>query len=213
MPLPVIPGVVRCSVRGTNQTSQQWVNVLHWLYADGASNPGPTEITSLDVTLVKFFNGPSLGGGGYVLGGCADEVKLVDITYYPLDGSSLGIIIPHAAQGLDSSGQSLPAEVAFTLTLRTNFRGRRYRGRIYLVGGTVGTTDGNGNVLTSRAAGLITQWNGMVTEAAAKQWKPVVASYGRSELKNGTISTWTPFATPITSVTMDSRPDVQRRRK
>jgi len=123
------------------------------------------------------------------------------------------LIYAHAAVGTDSADNALPAEVAHVLSLRTAYRGRRYRGRLYLPAMTTGTTDVNGNLTGAKITSILAQWNAMVAELAPKQWSIVVASYGKSVHSNGTITTWTPFATDITSATMDSKPDVQRRRK
>ena len=213
MPLPVIAGVVRCSARGLLASGQPWVNVLHCQYAGGASNPGATEIAALHTNLQRLWKGPVFGAGAHWLANCQSTVTMIDITYYPLDGSSLGVVLAAAAAGTSTTTDNLPAQTCSVLTLRTNTRGRRYRGRIYLPPVVEGSSTANGELLLSKTTEIIAQWTGMASAMAATQWVPVVASYGRSELKNGTVSTWSPFATPITSVTMDVKFDVQRRRK
>lgn len=211
-PLPVIAGTVRVSVQGTTPGGQQWVNVHHARYATGASNPGPTEITAFDALFVKFYIGPAIGGGVFVLGSCRSACKLVQITYTPLDGVSNSLVIPHAASGASATATNAPNEVAQVLTLRTGTRGRRYRGRIYLPPFSSDNYDGNGQLNSAQAGVIITQYNGMKASLGAAQWEVGVASYGHGT-DHGVPTTWSPFFTPITTVTMDLAADVQRRRK
>lgn len=213
MPLPVIAGVVRCSVRGQNGSGQPWVNVVHARYAAGASTPGSTEIANLHSSLIKFWNGPNLTGGGYWLSRCRSNTTTIDVTYYPLDGSSLGIVTAAAAAGLDPTTTPSPSGLAYVLTLRTAVRGRRTRGRIYLSAPTSALFDSVGDLTSAVRTATIAQWTQMMAELPAKNWELGVASYGRSELSNGTVDTWTPFFTPLASVSMDGKGDHQRRRK
>lgn len=215
-PLPVIAGVVRCSVIGTTPSGQPWVNVWHWRYAAGASNPGPTEIANLDPIFYRMYVGTAYSGGEAHLAACHSSLGITQINYTPLDGAANTITIPHSAAGSSGGTASLPSEVAPVLTLRTAHRGRRYRGRIYLpatASNTVTTTGGIDPAAASLADKRIKQWIGVQAAAQAIQWSNGVASYGYSVLKDGTISTWTPFFTDCTSVTMDTKFDVQRRRK
>lgn len=213
MPLPVIAGTVRAAVRGTCPSGQPWINVHHFQYAAGASNPGPTEINLLDVEVDKFYAGPIYAGGTTVLQQCKNNVTMADITYTPLDGSSLSIVKAHAHPGASASTATQSSEVSAVLTLRTSLRGRRYRGRIFLPPLVYDIITATGD-LNPTTCGLFTvNYAGFIAALATKQWVPVVASYGRSVHKNGTVTTWTPFATPVVNATMDTKPDVQRRRK
>jgi hypothetical protein len=147
-------------------------------------------------------------------------VTLSRVDYTILNGSSLGY--SKTATGAGSSGTSaLPAQNAAVLTLRTDTRGRRTRGRIYFPApssaGTVITPDGH--LAATIVQVMVAQAQGMATAAAAVQWKPVVASYGKSLVKDPNDKhdkievQWTPFATNVTNWTMDTTLDVQRRRK
>lgn len=210
MALPVIGGVARCAVKGLTALGTTWVNVHHMQYALGASSPGPTEINALDPLLARLYTGTSFTGGANWFNYCGTGTQLVEIDYTVLDGAALGITIPHPVTL--SAGAPLPAEVAHVLTLITGHRGRRYRGRVYLPAVQSSNIDVKGNLTTTVQTAIQTQYMGMLAAMGAIQWTPVVASYG-----HGTIhkvpTTWTPFATPITSVRMDLQPDVQRRRK
>lgn len=223
-PLPTIPGVVRCAVSGLTPSGRKWTNVHHMRYAAGASSPGTTEIDNMDVELFRFYSGTAYAGGTAVLSNCVVAVTTVQIDYTVLDGAALAYSKVHNAAGT-VAGNSQPSEVAAVLTLRTNTRGRRYRGRLYLPPAHQSMTDTAGNWTATYRNNITGQYTGMMTALAAKQWVPVVASYGHSWIDDPSDvippsghspkveSTWTPFATNINSVTMDQKPDVQRRRK
>jgi hypothetical protein len=193
-----------------------WTNVLHFRFNDGLA-PSVADITNLDASLIRFYSGGSYGTGTAWLSFCNTAVSLADITYYILDGTSPAQIITHNVNGTVSAVDSLPSEVAAVLTLRTNVRGRRYRGRVFLPAPVKNNIGANGNFIASQATQCYAQWDGMVTALAPQHWKPVIASYGYSLLKSGAVSTWAPFATdlasPPASRSMDAKPDVQRGRK
>jgi hypothetical protein len=215
MPLPSIPGVVRAAVRGTVATGQQWTNVHHFRYAGGASSPGTVELDGLDVELFRFYSGTNYtspaGAAAWLTSGCASSTTMTQIDYTVLDGAALMYTKSHAVTGA-GAGNALPAECAPVLTLRTDRRGRRYRGRIYLPAPVVSGTDASGRLTSSMTTGAMSQYLGMKAALVAKQWAPVVASYGKGTL-NGVPTTWAPFATDVLTVTMDPQVDVQRRRK
>ena len=226
MALPMIPGVVRASVRGLAISGRQWTNVWHLRYAGGASYPGVTEITAADAKFVRMYLGTVYSGGVAWMSACPTNVTLVDITYYVLNGTATPIVINHAGAGTIATSANNASEVAHVLTLRTPTRGRRYRGRIYLP--TAGNTQWTGGGLTpSVATSVLAQLNGLVADLATIQWEIGVASYGVSWNRGpnnahgaATKVTWTPFFTsivpaagPPSLATMDLKPDVQRRRK
>jgi hypothetical protein len=202
-------------------SGKTWVNVVHFRYATGGSAPGPTEINLLHPKFLRFYNGAAYAGGVPWLNRCKATVTIIDITYTPLDGLSLSIVKTVGVAGSNGTLNNLPSEVAMVLSLRTAFRGKRYRGRLYLpapaydqltpIGGIdTGTTNLGGQT--------VAQWNGMQADIAANQWVPVVASYGHGQHTDpvsGVVTpvTWTPFATDVAAVLVDSTWDVQRRRK
>jgi hypothetical protein len=179
-------------------------------YADGASAPGTTEINALDAILLRLYTGASYPAGFPWFTYTHIGVKLTKFVYYPLDGSSLGAEIIHTQAG--TKGTSTPQEVACCLTLRTGHRGRRYRGRIFLPACDSASLLTNGEIDPIVLTGIQNQWIGMQTALATALWKPVVASYGHGT-NHGSPTTWTPFATDITTVQMDKYADVIRKRK
>lgn len=185
-------------------------------YAAGASSPGTTEIAALDAILVRLYTGTAMGTGTAYLPNCTTSVTLIQIDYVVLDGTSMGSAIPHAATG--GAGTSCPSECAPVLTLLTGKRGRRYRGRIYYPCPNTSSIDSGGSITTGLRNSTQNQYIGMIPLLSAIQWTPVVASYGVGQhtdpiTKTVTRTTWTPFATPITTARMDLLMDVQRSRK
>lgn len=223
-PLPTIPGAVRCVVSGLTASGRKWANIHHMVYALGASSPGTIEIDNMDVELLRFYTGTAYSGGGAYLTFCTPNITLVQIDYTVLNATALAYSRPHAAAGTGVAN-NCPAEVSACLTLRTTTRGRRYRGRLYLPSPNLTQLQTNGNWTSAFTNNVIGQYGGMMTALAAKQWAPAVASYGYSWIDDPSdvippsghspkiLSTWAPFATAINSVTMDGKPDVQRRRK
>ena len=211
-PLPVIPGVVRCSAQGVLASGQQWVNVIHWRYSAGASSPGNTEIDILHTTLVRLWLGSGFATGtAWLTGQCTSGVQLQRIVYTVLNGAAQPYEKAATGAGI-VAGSSLPSECAPVLTLRTAIRGRRSRGRLFMPAPALSTCDVNGRLNSTTTNAIANQWVGLVAALVPAQWAPVVASYGHGT-DHGTPTTWTPFATDITSVQMNSDVDVQRRRK
>lgn len=210
-PLPTIAGVVRAAVSGLTSSNQKWVNVHHLEYALGASNPGQTEIAAVDLLLARLYTGTVFAGGTAWMTFVAANWSIQQIDYTVLDGSSMGFTFAHSAVGAGGS-TTLPPECSPVLTLLTGRRGRRYRGRIFMPAPSSTQITATGLLVQATATSIQTQYAGMIAAMAAVQWRPVVASYGVGSYK-GSPTSWTPFATAITSTRMDLNIDVQRRRK
>lgn len=213
MALPNIAGTVRATFRGTNVAGQQWANVMHLRYALGASNPGPTEIAAMDTKLLRLYTGTAYAGGAAWFTLCSSDTKLIDATYYVLNGTSSPQVISHIASGTAAASTNQAQEIAHVLTVRTGVRGRRYRGRIYLPAvSTANMVGAQGTMTAAAVTSTVNQATGLLADLASIQWEFGVASYGQGSV-HGTPTTWTPFFTPATLFTMDAVPDVQRRRK
>jgi len=200
MPLPTIPGVARCTFRGLMPSGKQWSNVLHCRYAAGASTPGTTELTNLDALLVRLWSGAAFGAGAGWLTNCPTAVTLIDAQYYVLFGGAPPLVITHAAAG-SGAGTACPSEVACVMTIRTNTRGRSYRGRTYLPAPNTALIASGGVIAAAPITAALAQWNGCQTALNAIQWSIGVASYLHSTFNDST------------SFTMDTRFDVIRHRK
>jgi hypothetical protein len=200
VPLPTIPGVVRCSVRGLMPSGKQWANVLHCRYAGGASTPGTTEITALDAVLIRLWTGSAFGSGSAWLTNCATAVTTIDTTYYVLFGGAPPLIFAHAAAGSLATTSS-PSEVACVVTHRTGTRGRSYRGRTYLPAPVTSHIAAGGVLQAADITSTLLQFSGAQTALNAIQWSIGVASYLHSTFADAS------------SFTMDNRFDVIRHRK
>jgi hypothetical protein len=204
MPLPVITGVVRCAVQGTVPSGQKWVNVWHARFHGGVPVTASSDIDNLDALLFRVYSGTVFGTGFGWLNACIGNVAMSQITYLPLDGTSLSIVKAHVAIG-NFSGNSTPSECAQVLTLRSALRGRSNRGRVYLPCPAANNVDPSGRLLAAVRDAVLTQVAGVKNAlggpAVAPFWELGVASY-----LNGTFE-------PLAQATMDLDLDVQRRRK
>jgi len=211
MALPTIPGAVRASAAGDCLGGGRWSNTWHFRRADSAS-PSPAEIAALHVELLAFYAG--LFSTLYCTG-----TRLEKVDYTPLDGTSGAFSLPGGIDGADLAGNQLPPEVAACITIRTADRGRRARGRIFLPPMSKGQV--LSGRLSSTATGIImTASAALMAAATISGWQLGVASYGKSVKLDKTVhptrvveTTWSPFFTPATVVTMDDLLDVQRSRK
>jgi len=204
MALPLIAGTVRAAVNGTVPSTQQWANVWHFRYAGGASSPGDTDIANLHTLFLRFYSGTAFGSGAAWMTRSPNASSLSRFTYIRLDGSSLGLEYNMTVPG--SGGTSAtPSECAPVITLRTNKRGRSYRGRIYLPCPNSSWIDTSGRLLAGTRDSTVAQLTGLMAAlggpSVAPFWELGVASYLRSEF------------TPVSVITMDLDVDVQRRRK
>jgi hypothetical protein len=171
------------------------------------------DIIALDALFIRLYAGTAFSTGVPWFTNCSSDVKMIDATYYILNGTSIPQVIVHTLQGGAGAGQNQPQEVAQVLTLRTPQRGRRYRGRIYLPGSsTTSMLSTNGTLTATVLANFLVQARGVLGALPPISWKWGVASYGHGTL-NGVATSWAPFFTELQDVSMDAVPDVQRRRK
>lgn len=106
-------------------------------------------------------------------------------------------------------GVAMPSSVALVISLRTAFRGRSYRGRIYHIGLTETDVDGN-QVLNARRVDLEAGYNALKTlqpaGGAASGTLGVLSYYANKAVRG------VPLFTPVTTLSIDSYVDTQRRR-
>lgn len=174
----------------------------------------PTEgqVITLHSELMTFY-------GGHVLDQCPPPTSLDTGNYTPLDGTSGAYVLAGPGVGT-GSGDSLPAEVASVLTLRTAARGRQNRGRIYLPAMGESTSDGAGHLQAGVQADILSGITTLRASLNTAGWEIGVASYGVSRRinytttpKTYTTTTWTPHFTPVSLITQDLLFDVIRNRK
>ena len=104
-------------------------------------------------------------------------------------------------------GDSEPTNVAVCATLRTNLRGRSYRGRMYLAGAPQTSQTSSVLMGTTLLANLITALGALKTaiEAVGAVWVIVSKFVNKAQRTSG-------VATPVTAISIDQYWDSQRRR-
>lgn len=211
MPLPIIAGTVRVSYGGVVSGGARWSNTWHLRHTD-LSDPTDAQIDAAEAELRSFYVGS-------VMPQCAVDTTFDSTDATPLNGTSGAIHHGFVVHG-SALTTSLPAEVAEVLTLRTGGRGRRARGRIFLPAFAISGTDGSGHLGAATVTDVLADTVTMMAALVAVGWHLVVASYGRSVKVNHIphpkvydVTTWEPFATDVTAITMDNRFDVIRSRK
>jgi len=105
------------------------------------------------------------------------------------------------------SGDVLPANATFSVSLRTGFAGRSRRGRIYHVGLAEGQVTAD-FLITANVTAIVNAYTTWLTTLAAQQYSWVIASR-----ISGGVPRATALITPITAIfAVDARVDTQRRR-
>jgi len=203
-PLPIIAGVFRVSLMWAHNSGQTAVNVIH-VAKTGGTAVGAANAIDAAVTTELWFNVSSLA-------------HVTEQVVTPLDGSSATLHFPVTGtkwQGNASSSDMEPGPAAI-VSLRTNNRGRRFRGRLFLpFQGEIGSANG---VISTATTVSQAAWTAFVLALGTATYPLVIASYGYSLLINTrahTISesTWTPFATPVATALVESTFGTQRRRQ
>lgn len=212
MPLPVLPGVLRCTAGGLVSGGGRWANTWH-IRAQDLTTPTEAEVLAIHVILAGFYVAA-------VLPKCRDTTTLESIDYTPLDGSSGAFNYPVNSAGAGTA-KALPPECAEVLTIRTAARGRQNRGRIFIPAWTVNETENNGQLVSAVTIGFAAAAEAMNVALGVIGAEVGVGSYGPyrnpttgvvsvDPLVNGGSS---PHFSPVTAFTMDVQVDVQRSRK
>lgn len=199
MALPTINHVCRVAVTGALPPGGRWANVWHLDYTGGGW-PAGANITAMEALFVRIYSGAAFGAGSPWFSYANAGTTVDKITVTPLDGASASTVFTPALSAPGGNTPLGPAEVACVLSMKTPFRGRSYRGRVYLP--TPYITQLNGGIINPAVVtAILAQVNGAQTALGAINWSIGIASYK--------LSLFNTFA----SINMDSLPDVQRRRK
>lgn len=179
--------------------SQTCENVLQFEAAGAISVPNMLE---LGAHLVSWYN---------------TSMKALQSTFCTLTTIRLTDMTAEFAPGLDYTvglpiigtlgTDSMPNNVSISLTKRTIFRGRSYRGRIYQVG--MGESQVQGNIVVATPlTNMITAWELLLAfSTTSEAWNMVVASKYEDGNERGTA-----LLTPVINITSDGIIDSQRRR-
>lgn len=194
---------LKAIIAGNIGSTQTWSVGLSCNAGDFA--PGVAAMTSL-VTDIRtacdaFFTTAGNPTALWSTDTAANEVK---VYYYPASST-------HATQQAQAplgpyagtNGGSLPTQTSVVASLRTGLAGRHFRGRIYwpCTGVLIGVhqlSSAQTNALSAATANFLTALNAI--PLAANHWETIVPSSNTSS------------GTPVTSVIVDSKLDVQRRR-
>jgi hypothetical protein len=195
MPLPVIADVIRTSVEGVTNQGHHWANVLHFRKVGATSFAAA--IATLDPLLLNHYTVNS-GAGLNFRTFLPTVASIQAFRYTPLDGVTASTVISHVLAGLDAA-EPLAPSLCVVCTLRTALRGRSNRGRAY-IGPFTESQNNFGSVNPILATGFAVQWNNFLATLVGTGLSLVVASYLHSS------------ATNVTSVTVDTKWDTQRRR-
>lgn len=218
MPLPVIPGVLRVAVTGPIAGGGSWVNVWHLGHLDD-SGWDVGEITGVHAVFRQMYDGPSIGAGLELQQFIALGTRADHADYTPLDGSSGAFALPMTMSS--NAPNSLPAEVAEVLTIRTALRGRQNRGRIFLPAFAAEFLTTAGRLAPVAVQGLVDQAIAVQAALVTGGAHIGVASYGpyKNPVTGVTSSDpainggSSPHFTPAAAFTMDDMADVIRGRK
>jgi hypothetical protein len=188
--LPVIGGVFRCTFRYTAIAGLPLaVNVMHFYKAGGTAAALWTALDAHSSANMRACMENSTG------------VDFVDIT--PLDGGT--VTETHATgaaskwYGTQSSSQITP-QVAAIVKLKTDVRGRSYRGRAFLPW-VVESAMNQGVLDSTIKSSMQSAWNTWLSAMQGDNYYPVVASYKLATKSD------------ITSIEIENYLGTQRRRQ
>lgn len=192
------PGAVRADMQ-FDYGGQQVHNVI-WCSRDSAWTEAERE--GLAAALSTWWS--SSGKSEFTAGLALNQITVVnqDTDNAP---SSVLVVSP-AVPGTGGTG-GLPGNVALCATLRTDLRGRSYRGRMYLGGQDASDQLTANTFTTTHVANLIAILNNLkdAISALGALWVVVSKFHNLIARSNG-------VKTPITAISIDNVADSQRRR-
>lgn len=199
MPLPIVAQTSQLVISGLTANGSTWANVWHFrfLLSGYGTNVDRDALISLVHTL--YFGTP-YPQGVQILGLCPSTLTARKTTFTKLDGQTITHETTYLAAG-SSGAISAPTQTSMVVTKRSDLRGRRNRGRVYLPPFAPGSFDTNGNLVAGEGSSLINNFTGWLAALNTASWVPAVLSRKAST------------AVAVTAFTMDLIPDVQRRRK
>lgn len=195
-----VPGGIQAELR-YNLLGQRTENVL-WFRTPSLAVPTVADLTDVAEMLSTWWNAsvkPLQGANTtlreiYLTGqNAADGASYTYTTGLPVDGTL--------------SGEALPNNCALVVSLRTEKRGRSYRGRVYHMGITEGVCNGN-QVTDTYANNVVSAYDALISDAATAGFNLVVCSRrsGNAPRASGVLTT------VIDALLVDTVIDSQRRR-
>lgn len=171
-PLPVIANTYRCTLQGNVDAGVAPVNVIH-IRASSSSEA--------DVGAAIW---DSFISAGYLFGPVPNTFGLTSITVLPLDGTSASLTLTapedwDPADHYTDAGDWIP-EACGIVSVRTNVRGPRGRGRIFL-GPVAEGVQAKGFIGPDVAAATENAWLQFLADMLSNDMEWVVASYAHAE--------------------------------
>lgn len=205
MPFVPVPGVIQVDVIYLID-SQRVENTMYFEKGDGWTLEDiSTWLEELN-TLIQSDLLPFL----------SSSLQLIELVARLLDtASSIGLsFVPSPTPSGGVTGDYMPNNVTYTISLKTGLTGRSFRGRNYVPGLPKGDADGN-TIQSDLRTGLLAFYNLLITNAAAFGNPMVVVSRysGVDPVTGKPIPRVTGLSTPVTTAaTFDQTLDSQRRR-
>lgn len=196
---------VRLVMSGVNAGGNGWSTGLWTLTNNGidATQLGAW-VATLQPQIWPTFNGGGTGAWGYL---ASSGTRLTDLKayYHPTFQAKATAVGETTASGITGAGaDAVPYTCAVVASLRTALSGRSYRGRMYCPADGAGLTGHQfADADCAHIANGIHALFGVVNSSSLGGSNPLVC-VGSRKMNFGTI---------VTSVEVDSLPDVQRRRE
>lgn len=206
-----VANTCRLDIRGNQLNGTDVFSVSLWLSpnVDGALVPGTN--AQAQSALTTLMGDPTFGlmiDGWRALIFPADAYTSATLYCYPTGGSSAAAIAtaPITGKPGTSSASGAPLQTSMVLTLRTGQAGRSYRGRIYLPA-RGGMAAGSGGYLATGTGSVVNPVINWLHQIAILTPFP-----GGVGARAGVASSRRGVFTSLTSITVDLKPDIQRRR-
>jgi hypothetical protein len=206
--LPIITGVTRVAFNWTlTPAGQTAANVMHFSQTT-VSQSALLGLLNTNVTAAMWQ-------------GVSSTAKVATLTMTTLDGTSATITYATTGAGWQAGGGTgdFSPATACIVSLATNQRGRRARGRLYLPFQTESSI--SSGTVTGAVTPAQTAWTTFLSNMTSGGAPLVVASYGHGYHKHkntdGSITltpvTWPPQALPVVAATVETQLATQRRRQ
>ena len=206
-----VANTCRMDIRGSILNSTEIFSVSLWLSTnvDGALVPGTN--AQAQSALTTLMGDPTFGAmldGWRALIFPADAYTSVTLYCYPTGGTSAAAVAtaPITGKAGTSTASGAPLQTSMVLTLRTGQAGRSFRGRIYLPA-RGGMASGATGYLASGTGPVVTPVINWLHQIAILTPFP-----GGVGARAGVASTRRGVFTPLSQITVDLKPDIQRRR-
>jgi len=164
--------VIRVTISQTSNNVTV-LNTLHWKHTVvGTGTMEQVLANAIDARI-----------GTYLIPRQSDQWQYMETLaqkIYPSPTGRAYLSATNTGVGTDTTNDASPPTVAYTVTLRTAFAGRRYRGRIYVTGYQNGQA--SGGLLDNTFKGLVTTaWNNIIASVTSSGHTFIPVLYHRDD--------------------------------